>query len=866
MTHPSEWSKEKNSDWSDSSVASYYYPKLKLSNNIMDVIGNRSSVNMEYLASCNIKTLIILPDIDNSNLDASIDIDDTINKFRNLPLDFLSTRARNPNKLTVTLSTGDQLFSRKKIDSEEQWEEVSGDPFPLTNEMAQITGLELKEANYRVILAPETELNQESLYWSYLPTEKKAGYNLQIHADFYLSNSRRTVPFGSSAGNKPQDYNMKLLDKIGATITGKLWLRPEVANRNDFWNLIAPNNCVCQDLKWRACKTLLQKDYFIKLVTLGFTKSKEIEWKSSRYSDFFKFIEQLCDYAYKHQNLMPSGIRSRKQMKETLLQWIHESKANVLPIIENMEAEENYIVEKALALVIRTKGQQKQEFILYQRRSSSINLPDTVRKRGTWTTTFLPDGMDSGKPGMYGMTEFNRVEILKNLYTDGDISDHESEELLKYVIKITNEISDVGGGRSIWDRSKDGDFGRMWGLLHRDNSMREAWNSISKLKIPTLSGQWHRAEVVTDPPLYLINAKDDEPSWGWPILDRDKVKSLCSAALDKFTENDFAFLFGIPQGPPLSYSKDSKQYVISDWEHIIDGIDYSGTVSSAILEGWYHSYHPFFIVPEHERESTYLPIINSLQNDPWLCDDGFEERDITLSLPENCAFQSLAPSAVWLLRKGQGFQKINSLPHMILEKGLSTPIWVNDLNIKQVEDSENFIEKIVNAIKSISDNQILLTQWAKDTEELYTRLIKSLGDMRREINDDFVLPLLIRDYKESGKRGKLRWSVHGDSVWFDNGDSTQALGAFPEYKLWVVRRNYATIGEKMGVKTFRPIITPEWKDEEPETNLSDQVKSIVRQLLPDVLASTEIMGIVELNIEQLMARWSSLDFTHKVDV
>jgi len=564
--------------------------------------------------------------------------------------------------------------------------------------------------------------------------------------------------------------------------------------------------------------------------------------------------------------LMPNGIRSRKLMRETLLDWINESRACVLPVIENIEPERDCPVEKALELVTRTKGQQKQDFILYHRRSSSISLPNIVRKQGTWTTTFLPSGMDSGKPGVYGMTEFNRVEIIKNLKTTLAIDESESEELLKFVIEIATETSEIGGGRSIWERVKDSDSGRVWGFLHRDTSLREAWLSLSNLRVPTASGKWLRAREVCDPLSLegIVNINKD--NWPWPILDRNRVQKICSQIDLDFSGSDFATLMGIPQGPPFNYNEESNQYEIQDWETITSGNERYSRVTSAIVQGWNDTYRPLFFSSENEHEFSYSRIKDSLIYHCWLYPSGLEQLDVNLSIPSHLDKKSISPSSVWLQKKGQGFQKVSTLPHIIVERGINPPPWIYNLGIRQVEDTENSITRIVSAIKSLSDAPLLLSQSGRDTEELYTRLIRTLGENRIDLSDDLDIPLLIREYTESGGRGRLKWSEDRDSVWYDSGDYTQALRAFPDYNLWVVRRTSAKLGEKIGVKTFLPKIYPDLKDEEPEENLSGQVKNLIRQILPDVLSTIELMGIMEINIGQLMERWTTLDFAHKVDV
>ena len=93
---------------------------------------------------------------------------------------------------------------------------------PLSEGVRSSTGLDLDVGEVRVLWQPvdavegEATFARGSRYWSYLPTEQPAGFGVQVHGDFYLSNSRRNLALrrlrDDDTAEDPAGWNARLVD------------------------------------------------------------------------------------------------------------------------------------------------------------------------------------------------------------------------------------------------------------------------------------------------------------------------------------------------------------------------------------------------------------------------------------------------------------------------------------------------------------------------------------------------------------------------------------------------------------------------------------------------------------------------------
>lgn len=191
------------------------------------------------------------------------------------------------------------------------------------------TGFDLEFANVRVI-AEINPAESGSRYWSYLPTAESAGFGVQIHADFYLSNSRRNLTLPSSKskpGDDPAGWNGQLV-QLAAECIIDLWQTRAVCEAVHFWRFATPRACDCPYLRrivallfWQTDATLL-----ITMLQLSFPDGKA--YPLNRYREFFEAVEAWADYGYRE---LGRGSLSNQRLQ--LIKQIQASCAPVLPIV-----------------------------------------------------------------------------------------------------------------------------------------------------------------------------------------------------------------------------------------------------------------------------------------------------------------------------------------------------------------------------------------------------------------------------------------------------------------------------------------------------------------------------------------------------
>jgi len=134
-------------------------------------------------------------------------VESTIRNLIQLPLNFLVYRAREPQleiELTIQETGREVGSSIKRVDNDAV---IATNTIPVSDVVKRDTGLDLDEAQVSVLVCPAGEANggdhaQTGLYWSHLPTEQRSGFGIHIHADFYLSSSRRNLSLCDLTSNE----------------------------------------------------------------------------------------------------------------------------------------------------------------------------------------------------------------------------------------------------------------------------------------------------------------------------------------------------------------------------------------------------------------------------------------------------------------------------------------------------------------------------------------------------------------------------------------------------------------------------------------------------------------------------------------
>ncbi|MEI6807629.1 MAG: hypothetical protein WCN95_02820, partial [bacterium] len=694
------------------------------------------------------------------------------------------------------------------------------------------------------------------VYWSYLPTDRPAGHGLQIHGDFYLTSSRADVRFGTPGRiTTAQDYNASLLDKAADCVVDDLWTRPAVVSRNDFWRLVSPLSCNCIDLRRMVAGRLIKKDRFIKLVKEGFSADPaQAGWTRRRYTEFFKALEAWAQLA--HDDKLVPG--SRAKIAAMFRQWVQESGARVLLIIESADENSDPSVTEALPLVKR-EGRRPYMDTVFLRKSEGVVLPKVIREQHTWTTTFHPSGMENN-PGTFGLIDFNRVEILANIRPADPQETRSCDELIVTALDLAAEKNEAGGLPPVLQRIESTGAGPAWGWMISEPEMRNAAAALRKLHVPTCGGIYLPAKDVSDPPDDVRSNKDLSLAWPWPIVDCCAIDAILANRGQPIavSSRQACTLLGITCAP-LSVSESARTLSISDWEHSVSIPEKRAAIATGIIRGWERGIGPLVRYPEGLTVMSTRQLAGALQRSTWIPLLGPEVMGCNLHLPDD-ARTAFAPDDVWLKEVGAGYQHIDMLPHLQQIHRGQTPQWVSDLGITKVDDKASRNSRLEGALHRLRQNVDIITEKEAELLELYSILIRTYAEAGHKPSDD-RLPVLARHHGLNGRRGSLRWIASGESVWFDNGEHSYALRAFSDFNLWVVRHTSAELGKLLDIETFIPNAKPE-RLNSLDSPMAAQLRAKVLDALPDVLAAIEASGLVTVSAGEITARWNSLSFTH----
>jgi hypothetical protein len=891
MRHPLRWTEiagqRPNEQWSSQEVASFYCPESIEKPDTRSIAARLGLSEYDVEVLDGLETLVVLPELTdgapslrNGERPALRDVENSIRQLQLFPLAFLDERCRGDRaNLAIKLRIGTECVPPKRLAWDDGWIEKRGMSVPLNDPIRQNTGLDLDNAQVRIALPPESssllDAPNTALYWSYLPTEQHTGHGIQIHGDFYLSNSRRAVVFADKEGDTAQGFNRRVLRSASEAIVLQLWDDPRVLRRNDFWRLASPRSCDCPALRREVARQVFQeKNTFKRIVTGAFQGNpEEHNWDQQRYRDFFRALEDWARYAYEAGFELPDGGKGLNKWHTLLLRWTHETQAAVIPIIESVNADDVCLVRCARPMPRLSSG-PKQE-IIYLRRTAGEPLPDVVARQDTWVTAFQPPG--NGKTSDFGLTDFSRVELLARLRP---VSAEETgcEDLLRVALRIGNERQEVGGLGSVLDRAINTRRGSAWALAAGNGAQKDAFVraglTLRELLVPVRGGGWKPAGQTTYPPDEALQFLSDATDWPWPQLDVERLSVLlpqlaeiaCDSGRRKAID-DACVLLGISRGP-LLVEKDG-QLVLDQWSYLTTkSADVRKSLAAALLVHW--DLHAGQILP-HIGDSESPPsraLVEQLESTPWLptdTDERFDEHLVggRLTMPRP-GMDWISPKSLWL-QSSRGF-RTEVLPSLRVKDGQHIPKWAGQLRVEDVSNASN--DRIHNALKELRTGFPDVAGVMRDLVELYTRLIKSYNES--EGRDWSDLPVLVRRYGERGRVKEVDWRRADESVWFDNGDNTSELTAFSDISVWVVRRSNARIAERLGIKAFRPVRTLK-PSIAGDPLLAERFRERLREALPDVFAA---LGVVEHLVrefdaeqqEQVLRNWVSLEVRHWKDV
>ena len=750
-------------------------------------------------------------------------ISNSVRELKDGPLTFLDRRVKN-KALKITLR--DQMGEVTHTMDSANLLGITERSLLVPDEVYSNTGLDLKNADVRVIVeySPLT-----SRYWSYLPTEQMAGFGVQIHADFYLSNSRRNIalrPLEQNApGNDPAGWNSQLVN-LAADCVIELWKTPAVCKAEQFWKFATPRACDCPHLRKAVAIRFWRNNAadFGHMVSLSFPTDKTFTLK--RYRQLFDAMEAWADYAYRELTL---GKLS--DLRLTLLEHLQKSEANVLPVISGDPALDDVSVDCVKPLIVGEKGKSRGKNVdrIYWRpysQDATIKLPDAVLKQRTFVTTFHPE-LPGLSPAQQGLLEFSRPEILAQLQPG--IDDDEHEAILVAAIELAID-EPKGGMGSILTRAKEFGVGAAWRFKiletkKAQDTMGQVSQSLAALKVKTMTGTWE-----------TVNSCG-RTCGPWPQLNEDWLSNLIAKNQLKANLESSCLLLGVFLIPlyetgdpelPANLSIETMRDLLKFWEH---------------MEG--------FLRPGHDSSTA---LRNALENCCWLYPS--EELNILDGVGSTAPY---APNEVWL-QLPKGF-KTKLLPRLEQDPTMNSQTWYRQLGICSPvdESTEKRLRLAFKCLQTIEPQKSFVAGEQRDLIELYCRLIDST--FRHEIYSS--IPLLYQTLGKNGSIESLAWGGAEDGILHDSGDHTAALRVFPGIRVWVVRK--ASKVEKLGVKNFEPTLTRHASQEYSDNELSSELENKLYEAMPDLIAAARA-ATFEFDADKAIETFVSLDIRHYEDI
>lgn len=795
LQHPARFDVTIDS-WISQDAASFYAPMM---------LSTEPELDSGYV------TLIRLQSISKPEVVASIEA--SMAELSRGPLAFLQERAA-PG-LLITLSVAGEQDVTHVIGAKD-YLAMAQRQIAFPSEVRASTGLDLHVADVRVLASSDPG---NSRYWSYLPTEQLAGFGVQIHGDFYLSNSRRHLSQrkleGPAQATDPAGWNGTLV-RLAAECIVELWQTPEVCLAETFWEYATPRACTCPHLK-REVATLFWQGrgaVFENMVKESFPVDQK--WPLGRYRQLFEALEAWADYAYR--NLKLGYLSSHR---EYLLARIQASGAKVLPIVgEGLE--ENAPVLRAQPLVQIARGQHRgaEGDRIYYRRSGLENqteLAQVIMRQKSFVTTFTP-ALDMSL-AQQGLINFDRPEILAQLRPGDNEDDH--VELVCAALALAGHEG-TGGVGSFLRRAKERGVGAAWRFVSKETAA-SAGSSLAGLMVKGMDGHWHAAQAC---------ARVRGP---WPQLDELWLAQVVVGMALSPIIDDLCLLLGI--GPiPLP---DPETVVLPDELPVETMVD--------LIARW-----PLLSGFLAREEGLHL--LAALEQCRWLHNGGpVVIRD---GLRGHGPY---APLDIWRQRSSGGFRTL-LLPRLEVERG-NDATWYVQLGIANVLET-NGAERVRRAFERLVciDPHMLDSAALRDLRELY----RSLVDLSVK-HESLTPPLLYRVVGEAGRQLGLAWGGAADGIWHDTGENPTALLSFNDIRLWVVRKLSKENASCYGLKNFEPKTAKVSCYGDSNDPLAAKLHDRLRLAIPDLMAAASAAHN-DFNASKALEVFARLIIRHYDDV
>jgi len=794
LKHPARFSSSVEG-WTSQDAASFYVPLM---------LSADPQFYSEHV------TVIRLREISKPEVIASIE--ESMAELQRGPLAFLQQRAAPGLRITLSCS-GHEITH---VIGEKDYLALAQRELSFPSAVHVSTGLDLDVAYVRVLVSNDPI---HSRYWSYLPTEQPAGFGVQIHGDFYLSNSRRHLTLrkldSSGQANDPAGWNATLVRQAAECIL-ELWCTPQVCLAETFWEYATPHACTCPHLK-REVATLFWKgdgEAFEKMVLASFPSHRT--WPVARYRQLFEALEAWADYAYRHL-----GRGQLSKHRQYLIERIQASGAGVIPII-NDQLTGGMQVLRAQPLVQSSQGQRRgpdADRIYYRRpnREAQSELAPVIMRQRTFVTTFTP-GLDMTL-AQQGLIEFERPEILAQLRAGESEAEH--VELIIAVIELASHEG-TGGVGSLLRRAKERGVGAAWRFLNKDAAVNPG-ESLAGLLIKGLDGSWHTAKAC---------ARSNGP---WPQLDEDWLAGVIAELGASPSVDEVCLLLGIGLIP------------LSDPQTVLLPDELPVETMTDLIAHW--SSLSGFLAHEQGQH-----LLKALEQCRWLQSNG----SVLIHDGVNGG-GPYAPVDVWRQSTRGGF-KTKLLPRLEADRGNDSS-WYSQLGIANALEANSAIrvsgafERLVRIEFSALDSMGL-----RDLCELYRNLV----DLSLK-HESVKPPLLYRVVGEAGRQKGLAWGNASDGIWHDTGENPTALLSFDNIKLWVVRKIGKQSATDYGLKNFSPESVNVNSQGDSNAHLASMLRSQLHLVVPDILAAA-CAAYNDFDVEKALERFAGLIIRHYDDV
>lgn len=792
--------------WTDDSVASFYAPE-------------RCGAD-EARVHC---TVIRLRGVRNPSV-----VGETVQELQRGPLTFLERRAAPGLRIRLISDDGDVTHTL----GEPVYRAIREASVPLSDAVRESTGLDLDRGEVRVLCERTVGESGEDLagspgrYWSYLPTEQPAGFGLQVHGDFYLSNSRRNLALrrlrDGDPGEDPAGWNARLVE-LSADCVLQLWQDPVVCEMPGFWRNATPAACQCPHLKLAVARRLWGERgaVFEEMTRLSFPAGRR--WPLRRHRDYFDALMAWADFAYRAHVL---GGRARYRRVRDLLARAQASGAPVLPIITGDPQDLGAIPSDARPLVAGRQGQRKgpdADRIYHLRFDPQrvVDVPAAVRRQRTFVTTFDPN-VDSNL-GPQGLLPFDRLEILAQLRPGGDAGAH--AELLRAAMALARQES-RGGPGSLLQRARISAGGAAWRFVPITENVNRAGFGLAGLHVPTRDGGWCRA------------ADCGTVSGPWSVADLTRLADALEVRMDSQELDDACRLLGLTPVPlgdvgtaslPSELPSETGEELLQQWGRFGDYLD-------------------------HERGHD---LRRALAGCRWLRPgDG---RDLRHGADGDQA--PYRPRDVWCQQAARGFTT-KLLPRLILESG-ARPTWVRQVGIDSPAADWGERERLTSALRRLHalDARVLYDE-QRDLVELYRALVGSLLTQ----SDPPSIPLLVRPVDEDGRRLPLRWAGPEEVVWHEpTRTDLEALRSFCGVLHWVVRKQPESRLKNLDLRHFRVEDVKVSSLGDSGALLETDLRAALADALPDLLAAGSSFHAA-FDAGEALDRFTAMNVRHFADI